>query len=88
MHEDGGIWLRPLGHQAAYLTGGGIRRRGGEAAIGAPATDRATARPDSGPSLLAVLALANLSGDPANDHLCEGIVEDVIQNLSASAASG
>jgi TolB-like protein len=29
-----------------------------------------------------VLALANLSGDPANDHLCEGIAEDVIANLS------
>jgi len=31
---------------------------------------------------VAVLALSNLSGDPANDHLCEGIVEDVIANLS------
>jgi TolB-like protein/class 3 adenylate cyclase/Flp pilus assembly protein TadD len=31
---------------------------------------------------VAVLALRNLSDDPANDHLCEGIVEDVIANLS------
>ena len=31
---------------------------------------------------IAVLALQNLSGDPANDHLCEGIVEDVIANLT------
>ncbi len=31
---------------------------------------------------VAVLALSNLSGDPSNDHLCEGIVEDVIANLS------
>ena len=31
---------------------------------------------------VAVLALANLSGDPANDHLCEGIVEDIIGNLN------
>lgn len=31
---------------------------------------------------VAVLALANLSGDPSNDHLCEGIVEDVIADLS------
>jgi adenylate cyclase len=31
---------------------------------------------------IAVLALSNLSGDPANDHLCEGIVEDIIANLS------
>ncbi len=31
---------------------------------------------------VAVLALANLPGDPANEYLCEGIVEDVIANLS------
>jgi TolB-like protein len=31
---------------------------------------------------IAVLALTNLSGNPANDHLCDGIVEDVIANLS------
>jgi TolB-like protein len=31
---------------------------------------------------VAVLALANLAGDPANEYLCEGIVEDVIDNLS------
>jgi TolB-like protein len=31
---------------------------------------------------VAVLALANLSGDAANDHLCEGIAEDVIANLT------
>jgi adenylate cyclase len=31
---------------------------------------------------IAVLALANLSGDPRNDHLCEGIAEDIIANLT------
>jgi len=31
---------------------------------------------------VAVLALANLSGDPSNDHLCNGIAEDIIDNLS------
>jgi adenylate cyclase len=31
---------------------------------------------------VAVLALANLPGDPANEYLCEGIVEDIIANLS------
>jgi adenylate cyclase len=31
---------------------------------------------------VAVLALANLSGDPLNDHLCEGIAEDIIANLT------
>ena len=31
---------------------------------------------------IAVLALANLSGDPRNDHLCEGIAEDIIGSLA------
>jgi TolB-like protein/class 3 adenylate cyclase/Tfp pilus assembly protein PilF len=31
---------------------------------------------------VAILALTNHSGDPANDHLCEGIAEDVICTLS------
>jgi hypothetical protein len=31
---------------------------------------------------VAVLVLDNLSSDPSNDHLCQGIVEDVIANLS------
>jgi TolB-like protein/class 3 adenylate cyclase len=31
---------------------------------------------------IAVLALANLSGDPRNDHICEGIAEDIIANLT------
>jgi DNA-binding SARP family transcriptional activator len=31
---------------------------------------------------VAVLALANLSGDPGNDQLCEGIVADIIARLS------
>jgi TolB-like protein len=29
-----------------------------------------------------VLALTNLSGDPRNDHLCEGIAEDIIASLT------
>ncbi len=31
---------------------------------------------------IAVLALSNQSGDPRNDHLCEGIAEDIIANLT------
>jgi adenylate cyclase len=31
---------------------------------------------------IAVLALTNLSGDPRNDHLCEGIAEDIIASLT------
>ena len=46
-------------------------------------TTRATPalEPSRNPSV-AVLALANLSGDPGNDHLCEGIAEDITANLS------
>src|SRR5262249_20989664 len=54
--------------------GGGARPIASARAPVAPA-------PARHPSI-AVLALANLSGDPANDHLCEGIVEDIIANLS------
>jgi adenylate cyclase len=44
---------------------------------------RAPPSPESSrnPSV-ALLALQNRSGDPALDHLCEGIVEDVIGNLT------
>ncbi|HEX6102654.1 MAG TPA: tetratricopeptide repeat protein, partial [Alphaproteobacteria bacterium] len=44
---------------------------------------RAPPSPESNrnPSV-ALLALQNRSGDPALDHLCEGIVEDVIANLT------
>ena len=31
---------------------------------------------------IAVLAVTNLSGDPRNEHLCEGISEDIIASLS------
>jgi adenylate cyclase len=31
---------------------------------------------------IAVLPLANLSGDPRNDHLCEGVAEDIIASLT------
>jgi TolB-like protein len=55
---------------------------------GAPAPRSAEAartvlppEPSRQPSI-AVLALANLSGDPASDHLGEGMAEDVIANLS------
>jgi adenylate cyclase len=44
---------------------------------------RAAAPPEPfrSPSV-AVLALSNLSGDPRNDHLCDGIAEDIIASLS------
>ena len=40
-----------------------------------------TGRPANQPSV-AVLRLDNMSGDPANDHMCDGIVEDIIADLS------
>jgi adenylate cyclase len=47
-----------------------------EAPRAAPAPDRVLQ-----PSV-AVLPLTNLSGDPANQHLCEGIATDIIANLT------
>jgi TolB-like protein/class 3 adenylate cyclase len=56
--------------------------------LGAAPT-QATARPRETPQTepvrnpaIAVLPLTNLSGDPRNDHLCAGISEDIIANLS------
>jgi len=48
----------------------------------AQTTRTAPPSPPSRQPSVAVLALTNLSGDLANDHLCEGIVEDVIVDLS------
>ena len=49
----------------------------------------AEARPPPLPELapiraptIAVLALTNLSGDPRNDHICAGVAEDIISNLT------
>jgi adenylate cyclase len=59
-----------------------IERRGSDTAQETSLPERGFApEPPRQPSI-AVLALANLSGDSANDYLCEGIVEDIIANLS------
>jgi TolB-like protein/class 3 adenylate cyclase len=86
-HEQVGISLRSVGQPylknisepieifavdqtgAKPMVSGGIAR-------GAPQCE-----PVRHPSI-AVLALTNLSGDPRNDHLCEGIAEDIIANLT------
>jgi TolB-like protein/class 3 adenylate cyclase len=47
----------------------------------APPHAPALPEPSRQPSV-AVLPLANLSGDSAYDHLCQGVVEDIIANLS------
>lgn len=46
-----------------------------------PIQGPAVAAPAHSPSVV-VIPLNNQSGDPANDHLCEGLSEDVIANLS------
>ena len=43
--------------------------------------ERLPAEPVRHPTI-AVLPLTNLSGDPRNDHLCEGIAEDIIASLA------
>jgi adenylate cyclase len=48
-------------------------------------TARSPPKPEHEPvraPTIAVLALSNLSGDSRNDHLCEGIAEDIIANLT------
>ena len=46
-----------------------------------PATREAATPPAHG-SMLAVLPLANLTGDPAQDYFSDGITEDIITELS------
>src|SRR5258708_8551070 len=87
VRDHSGMSLRPLGRQAfkniseaievfAVGQAGAAPARFVEAARAAP-----PAQPARHPSV-AVLALANLSRDPANDHLCQGIAEGVIVHLS------
>jgi adenylate cyclase len=87
VQDFSGLALRPLGYQSLKNISQPVEvfaiahhdaqpERAIEIARATPAPE-----PSRQPSV-AVLALTNLSGDPANDHLCEGIVEDVIANLS------
>ena len=52
-----------------------------ESQIVVPGREAPESEPVRFPSI-AVLALTNLSGDPRNDHICEGIAEDIIGSLS------
>jgi adenylate cyclase len=58
-----------------------VDQSGGQAPTAVRAREAPKSEPVRHPSI-AVLALTNLSGDPRNDHLCEGIAEDVIANLT------
>ncbi len=84
-----GVSFRSLGHPTlknvtepievfAVNQSGTISERSSIGLRNAPPSEPELARQPS----VAVLALSNLSGDLSNDHLCEGIVEDVIANLT------
>ncbi|MBX6322765.1 MAG: tetratricopeptide repeat protein, partial [Rhodospirillaceae bacterium] len=81
-----GVSLRPLGPQVLKNISEPVEAYAVAPAamtLAEPEPERA-APPVEGwrhPSV-AVLPLENLSGDSANDHLCVGIVEDVIANLT------
>jgi adenylate cyclase len=58
-----------------------VDRTGGPALIAIRSREAPKRKPVRHPSI-AVLAFTNLSDDPSDDHLCEGIAEDVIANLT------
>jgi adenylate cyclase len=85
-HESGGVSLRSLGRP--YLKNitesveiFSVDQTGAQAHIGVRVFEPPRSEIVRHPSI-AVLALTNLSGDPRNDHLCEGIAEDVIASLT------
>jgi adenylate cyclase len=87
VRDYSGMLLQPLGRQALKNISEAVEvfAVGQTGAVPARSIEAARAAPPAAPARhpsVAVLALANLSGDPANDHLCEGIAEDVIANLS------
>ncbi|MGH8595770.1 MAG: adenylate/guanylate cyclase domain-containing protein, partial [Gammaproteobacteria bacterium] len=86
IRESRGISLRPLGVQALKNISEPIEvfALNQFQAVPEPvkATRTAPVLESSRNPSVAVLALANLSGDPGNDHLCEGIAEDITANLS------
>lgn len=87
VRDVAGLSLRSLGAQSLKNISEPVEvfaASPAEAPSPAPAEPRramAAPEPSRQPSV-AVLAFANLSGDPANDHLCAGIAEDVIADLS------
>jgi adenylate cyclase len=87
VRDHSGLSLRALGRQALKNIAEAIEVFA-VAEAGSPTTlpveisrNPAPSEPSRHPSV-AVLPLANLSGDSANDHLCAGIFEDVIASLS------
>jgi adenylate cyclase len=87
VHEPPGMTLRSLGQPRLKNISEPIEIFVVEKSVapspGVPAPRRPAPKPEvvQHPTI-AVLALTNLSGDPRNDHLCEGIAEDIIASLS------
>jgi len=87
VRDHSNISLHPLGRQTLKNIAETIEvfavARSGQPVHGNSENIRAAPAADAlrQPSI-AVLALDNLSAEPANHHLCEGIVEDIIANLS------
>jgi len=86
-HDAAGLSLRSLGQPPLKNISEpvdiyAVEQSGATSArVSAWAREAPQSEPVRNPSI-AVLALTNLSGDPRNDHLCEGIAEDIIASLS------
>jgi TolB-like protein/Tfp pilus assembly protein PilF len=81
-------------HYIESVYGRGYRFIATPAAIPLPAAERALPLPSEPPGpangdridpSVAVLAFANLTGDPANDYLSDGIAEEIITTLSRAS---
>jgi adenylate cyclase len=87
VHELPGMTLRSLGQPRLKNISEPIEIFVVEKSLASSPEVAAPQRPIPKPEVvqhptIAVLALTNLSGDPRNDHLCEGIAEDIIASLS------
>jgi adenylate cyclase len=87
VHELPGMTLRSLGQPRLKNISEPIEIFVVEKSVAPSPGVAAPQRPIPNPEVvqhptIAVLALTNLSGDPRNDHLCEGIAEDIIASLS------
>ena len=79
--------MRPLGRPALKNISQPVEifAIGDEGSSGPPTVEATRGPPPSDghqQPTVAVLPLTNLSGDPSNDHVCEGIANDIIANLT------
>jgi TolB-like protein/class 3 adenylate cyclase/Flp pilus assembly protein TadD len=86
VREQSSICLQPLGRKVLKNIAEPIEVFSvtEAAAPTGPVVARVASLPSTGwrQPLIAVLAFQNLSADAANDHLCEGVAEDIIANLT------